>query len=105
MLKARRLDRPSIIEMTEKDVLNVPGSEWAIFRLASKATIASVEVDTNHFKGNAPEYVTVEGSPLHGDFSTNFDDTQWTVIVDKAKLQPHKVMMTHIFFGHKSVGM
>ena len=28
----------------------VPGSEWAAFRLGLPGTVAAVEVDTNHFK-------------------------------------------------------
>lgn len=85
------MDRPAIIELTDKNVLNIPGSEWAIFRLAGKATIVSIDVDTNHFKGNAPEYVTIEGTLQRGDYSTNFDDSEWTVILDKVKLLPHKM--------------
>lgn len=88
---ARRLDRPAIIEMAEKDVLNVPGFEWAIFRLGTMSTVVSIEIDTNHFKGNAPEYVTIEGTTRRGDFTTSFDDSDWTVIVDKIKVQPHKL--------------
>lgn len=88
---ARRLDRPSIIEMTEKDVLNIPGSEAAIFRLGTMSTIVSIDIDTNHFKGNAPEYVTIEGTSERGDFSTTFEEKSWTVILDKIKVQPHKL--------------
>lgn len=77
--------------MTEKDVLNVPGCEWAIFRLGTMSTITSIDVDTNHFKGNAPEYVTIEGTSRGGDFSTTFNDSDWTVIVDKVKVLPHKL--------------
>lgn len=88
---ARRLDRPSIIKMTEKDVLNIPGFEWAIFRLGTMSTVASIEIDTNHFKGNAPEYVTIEGTARRGDYTTTFNDTDWIVIVDKMKVQPHKL--------------
>lgn len=77
--------------MAEKDVLNVPGSEWAIFRLGTMSTIVCIEIDTNHFKGNAPEYVTIEGTTRRGDFTTTFDDSDWTVIVDKIKVQPHKL--------------
>lgn len=77
--------------MTEKDVLNVPGFEWAIFRLGTMATVVSIEIDTNHFKGNAPEYVTIEGTARRGDYTTTFNDTDWTVIVDKIKVQPHKL--------------
>lgn len=88
---ARRLDRPPIIEMTDKDVLNAPGHEWAIFRLGTTSTIVAIEIDTNHFKGNAPEYVTIEGTLRRGDFETTFNDNDWTVILDKIKVQPHKL--------------
>lgn len=76
--------------MTEKDVFNIPGMEWAIFRLATAATIVSIEVDTNHFKGNAPDYVTIEGRMQRGDFSTEINEKEWTVIIEKMRLQPHK---------------
>jgi len=31
-----------------------PGHDWAVVRLGARGTIARVEVDTRHFKGNAP---------------------------------------------------
>lgn len=76
--------------MTEKDVYNIPGMEWAIFRLGTTTTVVSVEVDTNHFKGNSPDYVTIEGTMQHGDSSTEFNEKGWTVIIEKMRLQPHK---------------
>lgn len=54
------------------------------------STIVSVDIDTNHFKGNAPEYVTVEGAAI-SDLSAPIDDTEWTVILEKIKVQPHKL--------------
>ncbi len=38
-----------------------PGHEWAIVRLADAGTIEQLEIDTSHFKGNAPSLCTVEG--------------------------------------------
>ena len=38
-----------------------PGNEWAIIRLAGSGTIDQIEIDTSHFKGNAPALCTVEG--------------------------------------------
>jgi allantoicase len=38
-----------------------PGHEWAIVRLAGPGTIDELEIDTSHFKGNAPALCTVEG--------------------------------------------
>lgn len=75
----------------QKDVLNIPGFEWAIFRLGTMSTIVSIDIDTNHFKGNAPEYITIEGTPRPGDFNTSFKDDEWVPIIEKIKLQPHKL--------------
>jgi allantoicase len=38
-----------------------PGHEWAIIRLACAGTIDQLEIDTSHFKGNAPARCTVHG--------------------------------------------
>jgi allantoicase len=38
-----------------------PGNEWAIIRLAAPGTIDQLEIDTSHFKGNAPALCSVEG--------------------------------------------
>lgn len=38
-----------------------PGNDWAIVRLAASGTIERLEIDTTHFKGNAPGRCTVEG--------------------------------------------
>jgi allantoicase len=38
-----------------------PGNDWAIIRLAAAGTIERLEIDTSHFKGNAPGRCTVEG--------------------------------------------
>lgn len=85
------MDRPAIIEVADKGVHNIPGSEWTIFRLGTTTMIVSIDIDTNHFKGNAPESVTIEGTKQCGDYSTTFDENQWTVILDKMKVQPHKL--------------
>src|SRR5262245_49465951 len=61
-----------------------PGHEWAIIRLAASGTIEQLEVDTSHFKGNAPALCTVEGvyapgAAAHGD---------WRPLL-ASPLQPH----------------
>jgi allantoicase len=38
----------------------VPGNEWAVVRLARTGTIERLDVDTSHFKGNAPARCVVE---------------------------------------------
>src|SRR5262249_47641057 len=36
-----------------------PGADWAILRLGGAGIIQRIEVDTRHFKGNAPESCSV----------------------------------------------
>ena len=43
-----------------------PGNDWAIVRLATAGTIERVEIDTTHFKGNAPGRVTLDGTHAPG---------------------------------------
>ena len=56
-----------------------PGNDWAIVRLAAAGTIERLEIDTTHFKGNAPARCTVEGSRQGGD---------WRLLL-ASPLQPH----------------
>lgn len=85
---ARRLDRPHVIEVDEDGILLIPGSENAIFQLAGDCNINSIEVDTNHFKGNFPDNICVEGTALAD--GTLLDSAEWTTILPKQKLSAHR---------------
>ncbi|GLG98316.1 AAEL014045-PA [Gryllus bimaculatus] len=85
---ARRLDRPSILKVDKNNILQVPGNEWAIFKLGCSGTIQEIEVDTSHFKGNFPDSIKVEGTK-----DINGDDL-WEILLPPAKLSPHK---NHIY--------
>ncbi|HZD22504.1 MAG TPA: allantoicase [Acidimicrobiia bacterium] len=50
-----------------------PGHDWATFRLGLPGMIHSVVVDTTHFKGNSPGWVSVEVSEDGGDWRTVAD--------------------------------
>ena len=39
------------LQVDRKGILQVPGWEWAVFRLGHGGLISRIEVDTNHFKG------------------------------------------------------
>ncbi|NVB82300.1 MAG: allantoicase [Kofleriaceae bacterium] len=60
-----------------------PGHDWAIVRLASAGTIEQLELDTSHFKGNAPGLCKVEGERAGA----------WRTLLE-TPLQPHT---RHIF--------
>jgi len=57
-----------------------PGHDWTIVRLGAEGTIRRAEVDTRHFKGNAPGSCSIEGS---------HDQQDWKPLLARRPLQPH----------------
>ncbi|MGE5184655.1 MAG: allantoicase [Acidobacteriota bacterium] len=68
-----------------------PGNDWAIIRLAAAGTIEQLELDTTHFKGNAPGSCTVEGVHAPGARVDELDG--WRMLLG-SQLQPHR---RHLF--------
>jgi allantoicase len=57
-----------------------PGHDWALVRLGERGQLHRVEVDTSHFKGNAPGSCSLEG----------YDETQgWREVLPLTPLYPH----------------
>ncbi|XP_028997716.1 allantoicase isoform X2 [Betta splendens] len=91
---ARRLDRPQILEVDQRGILQVPGWEWAVFRLGHHGIISSVEVDTNHFKGNFPDSCRIEACTLTPEeeaqcIRTKWISGNWQLLLPPQKLRPH----------------
>jgi allantoicase len=71
-----------------------PGNDWAIVKLAAAGTIERLEIDTTHFKGNAPGRCTVDAgarvllaSPLQPHTRHVFvDELRRIGVVDELKL-------------------
>ena len=65
-----------------------PGHDWTIVKLARRGIIDRVELDTDHYKGNAPGKCMLE----YADATDSFDaaTARWRVLVPKAPLQPHE---------------
>jgi allantoicase len=57
-----------------------PGYDWTIVRLGTAGTVRRIEVDTRHFKGNAPGACSLDASA---------DGERWRELVTKTPLQPH----------------
>ena len=57
-----------------------PGHDWTIVRLGTAGTIQRIEVDTRHFKGNAPGACSLDASG---------DGEHWRELLAKTPLQPH----------------
>jgi allantoicase len=73
--------------------------DWCVVQLAVRGHIARVEVDTNHFKGNYPESFALDVCNAEGVGieALAHDDTAWTELVHRTKLQPH----TRHFYEHE----
>ncbi len=57
-----------------------PGHDWTVIQLAARGTIRRAEVDTRHFKGNAPGACSLDGS---------VDGTTWIELMARTALSPH----------------
>ena len=64
-----------------------PGHDWTIVRLAKRGVIERIELDTDHFKGNAPGSVMLEIADVSGKFDR--EKAGWTTLVGESPVQPH----------------
>ncbi len=64
-----------------------PGHDWSIVRLARTGTIERVEIDTTHFRGNAPGRCTLEGCTGARD-ATPEGLLGWRMLLE-TPMQPH----------------
>jgi allantoicase len=71
-----------------------PGHDWTIVRLAARGALHRVELDTDHFKGNAPGSCMLEtcdapGVPDAEVASLVVRADAWRVLLPETPLQPH----------------
>jgi allantoicase len=65
-----------------------PGHDWTIVRLARRGVVERVELDTDHFKGNAPGSCMLELCDA-GEEPFDAATAAWTTLVAPTPLQPH----------------
>jgi len=61
-----------------------PGHDWTVIRLGASGTIERVEVDTRHFKGNAPGACSLDAGTAEAA-----EIGSWRELMPKTALQPH----------------
>jgi allantoicase len=73
-----------------------PGNEWALFALGQPGRIARIEIDTTHFKGNAPDRCSIQAGYLAGgtDESAVGQSMFWRHLLPDQRLRPD---LLHIF--------
>lgn len=59
-----------------------PGHDWATFRLGLPGQVESVVIDTSHFKGNSPGWISID---------TSGDGEAWTPVLERVGVAPHSV--------------
>ena len=57
-----------------------PGHDWNVVRLGAPGTVRRLEIDTTHFRGNAPGRVMVDARD---------GDGEWRVLLPETRTQPH----------------
>jgi allantoicase len=71
-----------------------PGNDWAIVHLAAPGTIERIEIDTRHFKGNAPGRAVLEGwTGTTEPEASGEPDPAWRTLI-ATRTQPHT---RHVF--------
>ena len=66
-----------------------PGNDWAIVRLARRGIVERIELDTDHFKGNAPGSCMIECCDV-GNAQGIFDseEAEWSELLPQTPLEP-----------------
>lgn len=74
-----------------------PGHDWTIVRLARRGIVERVELDTDHFKGNAPGNVMLECADL-GNVRAKLDAAKadWSALVPESPVHPHARHHFHV---------
>ncbi len=65
-----------------------PGHDWCLIRLGMRGMIRGLDVDSNHFIGNAPEHCSLQALDAPGNAQAVRDSERWTEILAKTPLQP-----------------
>jgi len=64
-----------------------PGHDWTVVRLGAPGTIRRVDVDTRHFKGNAPGACSLDAA--HFADAQSLEHAAWRELLPRTPLQPH----------------
>ena len=71
-----------------------PGNDWIIIKLAKKAVVKNIEIDTAHFKGNFPDQASIQvisTSEIINVENIIKDSEKWDFILEKTKLKADSI--------------
>lgn len=64
-----------------------PGHDWTIIQLARRGTVHRIELDTDHFKGNAPGQCMLEFTDAPGTLDA--ENAKWNSLLPETPVEPH----------------
>jgi allantoicase len=66
-----------------------PGHDWAVIALGAGGQVIGFDVDTSHFNGNQPQFVSVEGvlAP-RGTSLAALQQMQWSELLEQSPVRP-----------------
>jgi allantoicase len=67
-----------------------PGHDWIVVRLAARGVITQIEIDTDHFKGNAPESCSIDvcDVPELARKEQAVEGAPWVSLLPRSPLKP-----------------
>jgi allantoicase len=73
-----------------------PGHDWVIVELGAPGRLRSADVDTTHYKGNAPARCSLDGIDAEGMAAVELTSAEpaWTTVLPETRLLPHT---RHVF--------
>jgi allantoicase len=68
-----------------------PGHDWTIVRLAARGRLTRIEIDTDHYKGNAPGSCAVDVCDAANATAEQLTTaaSKWSPLLSQTALQPH----------------
>jgi allantoicase len=68
-----------------------PGHDWTIVRLARRGFVERVEIDTDHYKGNAPGSFALESfdAAIESEEAFDSETANWRLLIGRSPLEPH----------------
>lgn len=90
-IEGKYTDRGKWMDGWESRRKRTPGNDWCIVRLGLPGVVRGVTVDTNHFKGNAPESVSVDSCEASAEATGEAlaAAAGWRVLLPRTKVEPH----------------
>ncbi len=91
LIEDKYTDRGKWMDGWESRRKRTPGHDWCIIRLGLPGAVRGFTIDTNHFKGNAPESISIDACEAPTDASPDHlaHSANWRELIPKTRIQPH----------------